>query len=296
MSNPRLRVKASGVGGSGYAVPALVGQPFKEVKNADGELIKARLVDGKPLIVPGVTTALKARNKPALIQWAVDRTVDFCIENWQYLGSVSDEQGKNRARWRHKDALDERASVGTESHVWWENYLSDGFEYPDLTPEGEQIIAQFLDYVSNPRFGGALATEVTVFNYTHGYGGTFDFVLLDDGDVTLGDGKTSAGLWPDHEIQLSALSKGEVMVTEVEDGFWEESEVPKFDALKLFQFRPDYYHPGKKQFIPAFWHVHTVPEEIQELRFQQFLGSLMDVTAERDIKHILRDLERKEPF
>lgn len=293
MSNPKLRVKASGVGGSGYATPALPGMEYKEIKNADGEMIKARLgPDGKPIIVPGVTTVLRARNKPALIQWAVDRTVDFCVANWAYLGSVSDDQAKNRARWRHKDALDERAQIGTESHAWWETFLNDEFDYPELSAEGEEIIAQWLDYASNPRFGGALATEVTVFNHTKGYGGTFDFVIMDDGQLSLGDGKTSAGLWDDHELQLAALANAEVMVVERADGFWEEHPLPEFEALKLFQFRPDYFHPGKRELIPAFWHVHSIPKEIWHLRYNQFLGSLMDVQNGRAASLALKALEK----
>lgn len=289
MSNPRLRVKASGLGGSGYIVPAAPGQPYKEVKNADGEPIRAAVNDeGKTTVYGGVTTILRMLDKPALIQWSVDLTVAWASENWQYLGTHTDEQVLRAGRWRHRDVLNERAEIGTAVHEWAEAYLNDWFDYPDLDRESEQAVQQFLDMMTTLDVQ-MLATEVTVYNHTLGYGGTFDLIAIIDGVLCLVDLKTSKGLWWEHEIQLSALAKAEVMLVERGDGYWDEVPMPEFESLRLIQLRPDYWDPRTKAMTRAFWHMQEVPADEVDLHFRAFAGILEAAKVKRELKVLRRD-------
>lgn len=290
MANPKLRVRSSGYSGSGYALGARVGDEFREVKNADGELIKARVgADGKALVVPGVTTVLRMLDKPALIQWSVDLTVAWAADNWQYLGSHSDEQILRAGKYRHKDVLNERAEIGTRVHEFADVFMNDGFEYPDLDEESEQAVGQFLEFANSDRFGGALATELTVVNETLGYAGTFDLIGLVDGLVSLCDLKTSKGLWWEHELQLAALAHAEYMILEGEDGFWVHHPMPEFEALKLIQVRPNYWDPRTKTVIPAFYHVSDVEKDEWALHFRAFAGILESAKVKRELKLLRKD-------
>lgn len=290
MTNPRSRVRSSGYSGSGYALGARSGDEYKEVKNADSEVIKARVgSDGKPIVFPGVTTVLKMLDKPGLIDWSVMLTLDWANDNHQYLGTHSDEQVLRAGRYRHKDVLNERAEIGTAVHEFADVLMNDGFAYPDLNEEAEQAVGQFLAFMDSGRFGGALATEVTVINETLGYGGTFDLIGIVDNVVSMCDLKTSKNLWWEHELQLSALANAEYMVVEEPDGFWSYHPMPEFDALKLIQVRPDYWDPRKKTVLPAFYDIHDVEKDEWGLHFRAFAGILEAAKVKRELKVLRKD-------
>lgn len=296
MSNPKLRVRSSGYSGSGYGIGARVGDPYREMNNADKEPIKVRLgPDGKALVYPGVTTILKLLEKPGVVNWAVERTLDWANENFAYLGSHSDEQVMRAGRYRWRDALDERSNLGTDVHGWAETLFNGWFDYPDLTPEGESAVQSLLTLLDNVEIS-ALATEVTVVSHKHGYAGTLDLLALIKGLLALVDLKTSKGLWWEHELQLAALANADCMIVEVEDGFWEEIPMPTFDTLTLIQLRGDYWDPRTKTVVPAFYNVHNIEPEDWDLHFQAFLGILKTAQVKRELKERKKARGHEENF
>lgn len=269
-----MRVKASGVGGSGYALPARTGETFKWVKNADGEEIKARLVDGKIVIVPGVTTILRAEAKDNLIQWAADQTARWAAEHWSELGRTSDERAYSRARYRWRDYRDERAELGTRVHEWVEQELTGGTDHPVGLNEEELLAIQNWQDLCFFNSVKPILTEFTLYNSVEGYAGTADFLLEFNGRTSLGDLKTSNGIYDAHRMQLVALSKCDILLVEVL-GDWVEIPAPQWDTLDLF-------HVNARG-----WSVDTIdPDEVEYLyeNFLHYLGVVRNTKALKDLR------------
>lgn len=274
MANPKLRVRASGLGGSGYVLPARVGDPFKIVKNADGEPIKARLdSEGKTTVYGGVTTILRQHEKDNLIQWAVNLTVKWASDNAALLLSKSDADVMRWGKYRHNDVRDERAEIGTHIHEYIEAELNEEWLLPELTEEEASAVNQWHRFTNEHEVGAQL-TEVTLWG--DGYAGTADLLGLVDGKMTLSDTKTSKGTYWSHEMQISALARANFMLIEGEDGFWEEVDIPKIEQYGILHLRPDYYDPLKETWTDAFYNWILIdPDEI-DMHYTAFCG-LRDV-------------------
>lgn len=206
---------------------------------------------------PSVTSVLKYEDKSALVQWAVDRAVWWCIDNWQELGAEP-ETAFARARRRHDDVRDERAWVGTGVHAYIEAEHTDSWDMPELNAEQLEILDWWRHfnelYEVEP-----LLTEFTIYNPEVGYAGTADGLwritdkLTGESWVSLVDIKTSKNIWDGHYMQLSALANGSFWLREVdkdtegaveqkwknpatgkvEKSFWVKEEMPAFDKVQV---------------------------------------------------------------
>lgn len=150
-----------------------------------------RLADGTK--VPGVTTVLNATiNKPALIKWA------------NQLGL----QGYDSTSY-----VDATARIGTLAHCMIQAYLG-GPEWDSSAYTKEEIDTAenaVLSFYEWERQTGhkmeTVAIEMPVVSETFGYGGTVDWLGYIDGKLWLMDIKTSKGLFPEHEYQVSAYDR-----------------------------------------------------------------------------------------
>lgn len=84
-------------------------------------------------------------------------------------------------------------------------------KYPDnegdmaeLSVDEYGAIMSFVDWYHSLKNVKVIEIEKTVFNKKEGYAGTLDMVLTIDGEKWIVDIKTSAYIWPSHEIQISA--------------------------------------------------------------------------------------------
>lgn len=241
--------------------------------------------------VPSVTTITGMEDKPNLIQWAADMTLRWAIDNWNTLGQRSDQQAMNWGKYRWRDVRDERALVGTESHAWVEADLTESWDYPILSVEAQQCVEQWVKLRAahdiKPRY-----VETTAWNHTDGWAGTLDLACELDGILTLGDVKTSKGLWEGHKMQIAALANAEVYMVKQEDGTWIEVEPPTYDRYSFFHIRPDYYDPMREQTTPAYWEVVDLDaDEIPSL-YEQFLGYRKVWGAQQDL-NLLRKAKKK---
>lgn len=261
MTSPGLTVRQSGYGGRGYAIPvASPDEDFKEVTTAGGK-IKARVNEkGRALIVPGVTTVLKAAASPAIVQWAVDQTAGFAASNAGELLRRSPDAAFFYMRYYHKrepnpleegydprnyhlGVLDDAASMGTAIHEWMQADAGEG-EYPDI----EHLSDLFFEMVEewNKWYAASIVepifTEATVYNSELGYAGTLDCLWKVNGKLTLLDMKSSRGLWPDHSRQLSALKNADILLLKNEDGIYEHHDWQKWieqvDDYGFLHIRP----------------------------------------------------------
>ncbi len=272
---PKLRVRSSGHGGSGYKHP-LTGD-----------------------VVPGVTTVLKKLDKPGVLQWAVDNTSAYAVANIDALLSRTEEQGFGFLRWYWKrdplssdDAdirnysngvLRDAAELGTNLHDWVAADNSDD-PYPDVSLAPEyfwQMVAEWDKWKTEHTFE-PLMTETTFWSHQYGYAGTADGLWIVDGVPTLVDVKTSRNVWDEHFMQLSALGACDVALVE-EDGEWKEVEIPPFSQYALLHVRPEDTDKNGN-YMPAFCRLEVVDMEEIPLHFEAFLGLLAVSEAQNKVR------------
>lgn len=149
-----------------------------------------RLADGTK--VPGVTTVLGVINKPQLVKWANNLGLQG-IDSTTYV--------------------DATARIGTLAHEMIQEYLG-GPEWDRSAFTREEIDTAenaVLSFYEWERQTGhkmeTVAIEMPVVSETFGYGGTVDWLGYIDGKLWLVDIKTSKGLFPEHEYQVSAYDR-----------------------------------------------------------------------------------------
>jgi hypothetical protein len=159
------------------------------------------LLNGKK--VTGVTTILGVIAKPALIQWAANKAVDYVnkayFENKDtFVDRLSDIL--DNAKKAHITVRDDAAKKGTNVHSIveeWINQCIDHYDGKAIAPMEEHPNKQFVKFytwaVENQVV--FLASEVPVYSKKHYYAGTYDFMFKMDGKKYMGDLKTSNGIY-----------------------------------------------------------------------------------------------------
>lgn len=295
---PKLRVTASGLGGSGYRIPTRKGE------------------DGKPLLVPGVTTVLKAIAAPGITQWAVDNTAAYAVANIDGLLSRTEDQGYGMLRWYHKrqpdfddpevnvhnyhvGVLDDAAELGSRTHDWISDFVMGYFPEEPRRDEIAQMVTKFLDWWDEHEVE-VLATEITVVG--NGYAGTLDHIWKVDGVPMLIDAKTSRRVGDSHRAQLSALGAAHsMMVQTTEDDpdgvlykstkwgkmWWREGVIPEFTRYAVLHLRPDDWDKDGK-FIPAFCELEEISQGEIDAGWKIFNGALQIVHGQSEMKKALK--------
>lgn len=295
---PKLRVPASGLGGSGYRIPTRAGD------------------DGKPILVPGVTTALGALEKGGIVQWAVDNTAAYAISNIDALLNRTEEQGFGFLRWYHsrmkpKDfddpdvdihnysngVLNDLAELGTVTHDWVADYLNGNEPEGLVRDEQVEMINRFLDWLED-NMVEVIATEVTVVGPN--WAGTLDYILRVNGITYLVDLKTSRKIRETHYAQLAALGSAESMMVQVDKDhpeaveyeskkwgktYWIEEPLPDFSQYAVLHLRPnDWDHRGT--YLESFCEFKVIPHNKIEAAFGLFEAGLTARHAQRKLKEL----------
>lgn len=313
MSEPKLRIPASGLGGSGYKNP----------------------VTGEK--VPGVTTVLGVLDKPGLIQWNIDNTAWYAVANIDALLNRTEEQGFHFLRYYTKrmkpddfdnpvvdihdystGVLNDLANLGTLTHEYIEADLNEGFE-PELTRvEQAEMVEQYLIWKSEHEIE-MYATEATLFGV--GFAGTADILwrltclheepCVPPGTAMLVDAKTSRRTWDEHKSQLSALGTCDTWMREVPAGtqgafkhertrkgvkevsWWVPQDVPPIQAYGILHLRPnDWDRNGNP--IPAFCTLKVVPQDEIDVAYKMFQGALIVRHAQAEMKKLMKGKEAEE--
>ena len=275
MAQPKLRVRSSGHGGSGYKHPET----------------------GK--VVPGVTTVLKKLDKPGVLQWAVDNTAAYAVANIDSLLNRTEEQGWGFLRWYWKrdplasddqdirnysaGVLNNAAELGTLMHDWIAAEHDDS-PYPDVSlapPHFWEMVAEWdkwkVEHDIKP-----ILTETTFWSHQYGFAGTADGLWEIDGVRTLLDVKTSRNVWDEHFMQLSALGACDTYLIE-SDNKWTEMELPGFSQYALLHIRPTDTTKNGEHMEP-FCRLEVVDVEEIPLHFESFLGLLAVSEAQNKVR------------
>lgn len=278
---PKLRVRSSGHGGSGYRHPHT------------GD------------IVPGVTTVLKKLEKPAVTQWAVDNTAAYAVANVDALLSRTEEQGYGFLRWYWKrdplsgdlsdirnysnGVLNDAANLGTMIHDW---VAADhgACSYPDVSEAPDyfwEMVEQW-DKFKHEHEVVPVLTEETFWSHQYGYAGTADGLWMIDGTPMLIDVKSSRNTWDEHLMQLAALGACDSVMLEPTDGHWVEEPVPAFKQYGLVHIRPsDFDSRGNPK--DPFCELKLVSHDEIPVLFDAFLGLLQVSKAQNDLKSVRKN-------
>ena len=200
--------------------------------------------------VPGVTSVIQVLPKPALKAWAAKLVAETAVRQLATVAAVLESDGEAGAVDYLKRAPDrstrEAADFGTAAHVLLEA-LSHGdtvnltqwpVEYHDRLMK---IAANFAEFQAefSPVF---LFREETVWSDTHGYAGSFDAIVVIDGETIILDYKTGrSGVYPEAGLQMSAYRFADYMLNP--DG--STTPLPHIDGAGVLWITPDKWalHP-----------------------------------------------------
>ena len=156
--------------------------------------------------IPGTTSILQVINKPALIPWAVGEACKY-LQTILIPGKSYDEleikDMLDQAKWAHRRKKDTAADIGVFVHQWCEDYITG--KNPPM-PINENIrngVQAFLDWQKANQVAFHLAEQV-VYSKEYNYAGTFDFTATLNGELMLGDFKTSSGIYDEMFFQTAA--------------------------------------------------------------------------------------------
>tara|TARA_Y100000310_G_scaffold219808_1_gene221239 strand:+ start:5972 stop:6844 length:873 start_codon:yes stop_codon:yes gene_type:complete len=150
-----------------------------------------------------VTTLCGGIPKPWLGRWAAKSVAEYAVEHHLQWSDLPERDATNLLKqvpWRIRDEAGDR---GTAVHNAIEAHLH-GHGLPDDLNEDERLCAEAAQRFLAERDSQILAAEMTVWNSTLDYAGTFDMWDVWQGERWLLDWKTSANVYAEHAIQLAA--------------------------------------------------------------------------------------------
>lgn len=158
---------------------------------------------GKP--VPGVTTILRVLDKPALMPWAANMAADHFLSAVKSGRTDYDEIHKESKK-AHSQKSSTAAGIGTNVHKYAECVLK-GQPTPELETDGAKRGAEAFHSWLSAHKVVLKASERLVFSHQFYYAGTCDLVAEIDGELTVGDFKTSSGIFNEARFQTAAYQQ-----------------------------------------------------------------------------------------
>lgn len=235
-----------------FAVEQRTGHAF----GRDYRYYVATCKDGAEYRLRSVTSVLGVLNKEALIQWAVDQSMDYIRDRVDYdadgvarFTQPDLEALLREARMAHYRTKTEAADLGTLAHDYVESFLRTGQEQ-DLSDQDDRV-ANCYDLFRRwwDQAGlSVIQTELMVYHAPLGYAGQLDFLAADKyGQPVLVDWKTSKAVYWNYNLQVVAYAKalremgrGTVSAMRIvrigrEDADFEVREIPRSDWKRLGQ-------------------------------------------------------------
>ena len=188
--------------------------------------------------VPGVTSIVDMIPKPFLMYWAAKMVAEWTADNiGSYVQLLIDGQrdaAVDSAKAAPRRSTGDAAKVGTAVHDYFEQYARG--EAPKRVPLEVQPFARHVAEFHDRYQPEYLHIEDTVWSDQHRYAGSFDWVAKIDGQLVMGDTKTTrSGVHAEVALQLSAYAHADKVITQS----GEEVDVPPVEAGAVFHLRPE---------------------------------------------------------
>lgn len=176
----------------------------KEVELIFNEFKHSYYIEG--VKVPSVTTILSVISKPALLNWGVNMAIESIKEQLK-PGTAYDEiqlqEILNIAKSAHFKKKTDAGNMGTFVHNWVSDYILGKEPEMPVNTELVEAVRKFLIWEKEHAVKFILS-EQTVYSKQHGFTGTLDFVAKIDGQLVLGDLKTSSAIYDEMWLQVAA--------------------------------------------------------------------------------------------
>lgn len=158
--------------------------------------------DDKP--VPGVTTILQCIAKPMLIQWAAGMASDYWFKACKADTPLLDLDAIHKAaKTAHRKKAQAAADIGTNVHDYAECFFKNKPLPPLETDQAKRGVEAFHKWLEAHNVK-IIDSERRVFSHMYYYAGTCDFTAEIDGEMGVGDIKTSSGIYPEMRLQTAA--------------------------------------------------------------------------------------------
>lgn len=193
-------------------------------------------------VVPGVTTILKCLDKPALVPWAVKMASDYWLEAVQ-SGRTDFDVIYKESKNAHYKKTHAAANIGSNVHDYAECYFKK-LELPELkTDQAKRGVEAFHKWVDAHKIE-IMAVERRIYSKKYHYAGTTDFVAKIDGELGIGDYKTSSGIYPEMRFQTAAyqhaLQEEKQMKFDVRWIVRFDKKTGEFEAKPFYDFDLDF--------------------------------------------------------
>jgi hypothetical protein len=160
----------------------------------------------------GVTTILGATLSKDLMQWAVDCGIELLTDRLKDNGGIAQEDLDDAAQ-EYINKRDSGAGVGTETHMYVEQYLKkQKFSLLTATAEAQKAYRAFVNWFEKER-PEVVSVESVIYSGGFQFAGTYDCLLNIKGKNILCDLKTTnvsrkapQGIYAEFFIQLGAYA------------------------------------------------------------------------------------------
>lgn len=192
--------------------------------------------------VPGVTTILRVIDKPALVPWAVGLAANYWFDAIRD-GRTDLEAIHKESKNAHRSFTRDAANIGSNVHDYAECYFK-GRPLPEIkTKQAQNGVDAFHKWVDANKIE-ILAVERRIYSKTYNYAGTTDFVARINGELGIGDYKTSSGIYPEMRFQTAAyqhaLQEEKDMKFEVRWIVRFDKKTGEFEAKPFYDFDLDF--------------------------------------------------------
>ena len=206
--------------------------------------------------VPSVTTVLNIVDKPALKPWAF---------------SEGRKSGRNELLGKPfaatlSEVTQDALNIGSIVHLMVETDVKGGIPKPPDDLDGallERVMSGYSAYLSwkNGSRIKIVEAEIPLISEKHRFGGTADFVAELDGQLVLGDVKTSNSVYAEYLAQMAAYGAA-----------YEEVRGEKVTGYHLLRFAKEHgdfahhYYPNLDDALDAFLTMRRLYEQMAKLR------------------------------
>lgn len=224
--------------------------------------------------VPSVTTVLEVLDKPDLTYWKVYgslRKMYQEIERWPERSimvggqKLTEDEAVLWAYRENQKTADQAAKIGSGVHILADMATradrsdSKAFGISDEVRPYLEAYRAFSDRYERSSF---VSSEKVVWSL-NGYAGTYDLLMMIDGELWLIDIKTGKGLYPEFALQLAGYRWADWIIL---PGNPQHYDMPNVDRTGILHLRPDLYpEQGYK-----LWEYPTT----YEAEYMTFLGLL----------------------
>lgn len=195
--------------------------------------------------IDGVTSATgKIDKSGALMGWAIKMMGIYLKENWlSNLTRSEFEELVDRGKKEYRRIKEEAANIGTEVHEWAEAHIKGKKKKLPSDPRVRNGVIAFMKWFKETDIK-ITASERYIYSKKHDYAGIMDWEGELNGELVIGDFKTSKGIYNEMRYQLAAYwmareeesgkkyMKGFIVQFGKEDGEFHIMEIPRKEYLK----------------------------------------------------------------